>query len=135
MCVLFVQHRAEKLSLSVDKLFPNDATNKQLTLEYTQNPVWLQLNTLPTMASENATNALQVVTSYYANNKMINLLQSIPNIDMVLQVWRDEALKNKQLNSSLAQNDDLKLSSLFETPWVSVAEKEDEQTKTYFVKT
>ncbi len=125
----FVQHKPEKLSLSVDKLFPNDATNKQLTLEYTQNPVWLQLNTLPTMASENATNALQVVTSYYANNKMINLLQSIPNIDMVLQVWRDEALKNKQLNSSLAQNDDLKLSSLFETPWVSVAEKEDEQTK------
>lgn len=106
----------------------NDKDNK-LTVEYTDNPAWLILQTLPTIAETNENNALSLAAAYYAGSLGRNIVESVPDFKRVLELWRQESGDETSLMSSLQKNEELKSVVLSETPWLMDAEKEADQKR------
>lgn len=106
----------------------NDKDNK-LTVEYTDNPAWLILQTLPTIAETNENNALSLAAAYYAGSLGRNIVESVPDFKRVLDLWRQESGDETSLMSSLQKNEELKSVVLSETPWLMDAEKEADQKR------
>ncbi len=121
------QHGTETIDLS--KLVPADAKNAKLTLEYTNNPVWLMVQALPAVGSPNDANAISLAASFYANGIGKYIIDQNPQIKPVFEQWQqeDKTSKISSLNSQLAKNEDLKNLVLSETPWVMDADNETEQ--------
>ena len=123
------QHQPGTVNIDLSKLVPADAKNAKLTLEYTNNPVWLMVQALPTVGSPNDDNAISLAASYYANGIGKYIIDQNPQIKPVFEQWQQED-KNSQLstlNSQLEKNEDLKNLVLSETPWVMDADNETEQ--------
>lgn len=106
----------------------NDKDNK-LTVEYTDNPALLILQTLPTIAETNENNALSLAAAYYAGSLGRNIVESVPDFKRVLDLWRQESGDETSLMSSLQKNEELKSVVLSETPWLMDAEKEADQKR------
>lgn len=106
----------------------NDKDNK-LTVEYTDNPAWLILQTLPIIAETNENNALSLAAAYYAGSLGRNIVESVPDFKRVLDLWRQESGDETSLMSSLQKNEELKSVVLSETPWLMDAEKEADQKR------
>ena len=120
------QHQPGTESIDLSKLVPADAKNLKLTLEYTNNPVWLMVQALPAVGSPNDDNAISLAASYYANSIGKYIIDQNPQIKPVFEQWKQE--KNEaSLASQLAKNQDLKNLVLSETPWVMDADNETEQ--------
>ncbi len=106
----------------------NDKDNK-LIVEYTDNPAWLILQTLPIIAETNENNALSLAAAYYAGSLGRNIVESVPDFKRVLDLWRQESGDETSLMSSLQKNEELKSVVLSETPWLMDAEKEADQKR------
>ncbi len=125
----FTQHQAGKQTIDLTKLFAvNEMTNK-LTIEYTNNPAWLMIQTLPTYAVSESDNVIAQATSYYVNAIAANILRQSPEIKTVIDQWRSEEGKETSLMSAMEKNQELKNVLLEETPWVNDAEKEASQKR------
>lgn len=111
------------------KLFPVDAKDAKLTIEYTNNPAWLMIQALPTMAAGSSENAITQATSYYANALGQYLMNISPKIRQTVMKWREETDSLGSLDSSLEKNEELKDLLLSETPWVPNADKESSQKR------
>ena len=101
----------------------------QLTVEYTNNPAWLMIQTLPTVAQAHEKNAISQSAAYYANSIASYLLHQSPRIKSVIEQWKREQGTETSLMSSLEKNQELKTMVLDETPWVADAHHEADQKR------
>lgn len=121
--------RGEK-NISIDSLFPKEAADKKLTVEYTANPSWLMIQALPYVAQANEKNVVSLVSAYYANVLGKYIMSQSPVIKKVVELWKKEKKSGEEsLLSALEKNQELKTLVLDETPWVMDADKETDQKK------
>lgn len=99
--------------------------NHQLTLEYTSNPSWIAIQSLPYLMEYEHECAEQTFARFYANALASEIISSNPKIATVFEDWR----KNGKLNSKLEENEELKSIILAETPWLNDSQSEDEKKK------
>jgi len=99
--------------------------NHQFTLEYTSNPTWLAIQSLPYLMEYEHECAEQTFARFYANALASEIISSNPKIAELFETWR----KNGKLNSKLEENEELKSIILAETPWLNDAQNEDEKKK------
>ena len=119
-----------KKEIAMDILFPKDAAEKKLTVEYTANPTWLMIQALPYMAETDEKNAMSQVAGYYANVLGRHIMKQSPVIKKVVDLWKNEKNDgNGTLMSALEKNQELKAIVLDETPWVMDADKEADQKR------
>ena len=136
--VPFTQHGAGTKTIDLTKLFgsseiktPNTQhpTSNTLTFEYTNNPAWMMIQTLPTVATSLEKNAISQAAAYYANSLADHLLKQSPNIKTTIELWKREQGAETSLMSSLEKNQELKTMVLDETPWVAEAHHESDQKR------
>ncbi|SFE72201.1 alpha-2-macroglobulin family protein [Flavobacterium xueshanense] len=99
--------------------------NHQITLEYTSNPSWIAIQSLPYLMEFEHECAEQTFARFYANALASEIISSNPKIANLFETWR----KNGKLNSELEENEELKSIILAETPWLNDAKSEDEKKK------
>lgn len=114
-----------KHSIPLDKLFAHDskeATGRSITIEYTRDPKWLAIQTLPSMVSPKGKDAFSLASAFYASSLAYGIEQKFPQVAQAIQDWstRDTAA----LQSPLCKNQELADVLLQETPWVLEAENE-----------
>jgi TonB-dependent SusC/RagA subfamily outer membrane receptor len=115
-------------SYSFNTLKNNTSTtlrNHQLTLEYTSNPAWYAIQSLPYLMEFPHECAEQTFSRYYANSIGSLILNSNPKIKTVFDSWK----ANGQLTSKLEQNEELKQVLISETPWIRDAQSDTEKKK------
>lgn len=118
----------ENKEYSFNKLKKNNSTtlkNHQLTLEYTSNPAWYAIQSLPYLMEFPHECAEQTFSRYYANSIGSYILNSNPSIKTVFENWKG----NGQLTSKLEQNKELKQLLISETPWLKDAQSDSEKKK------
>lgn len=87
--------------------------NHLLTLEYTTNPTWLAIQSLPYLMEYEHECAEQTFSRFYANTIATQIINSNPKINAIFESW-----KNKETQKSKIEiNDELKSILLTETPW------------------
>ena len=123
----FTLTKPQTKTINTASLFASDAQKKQLTIEYTQNPTWLSILSLPSIAEPKDNNAIDIAAALYANITARAILKASPSIKNVLEIWRNNPTKESPLTSALEQNAELKSLVLAETPWVLEADKETMQ--------
>lgn len=123
----FYQNHKGDQEIDLSHLFPAGCKDKKLTVEYTANPLWLVLQSMPTLANPNDKDAASLSAAIFANVLGKKILSSSPLIAKTIALWKHEAGKENSLVSNLAKNSELKTMVLDETPWVSAAENEGER--------
>ena len=127
--VPFTQHEPGVKTIDLTKLVPSDAKNTKLTVEYTNNPAWLMVQTLPFVGDVNEKNAISLAAAYYANKLGAHLIGQAPQVKNVFAQWQREEGNETSLMSALEKNQELKALVLNDTPWVLDADDESSQKK------
>ena len=125
----FTQHEPGVKTIDLTKLVPSDAKNTKITVEYTNNPAWLMVQTLPFVGDVNEKNAISLAAAYYANKLASHLIGQVPQVKSVFAQWQREEGNETSLMSALEKNQELKALVLNETPWVLDADDESSQKK------
>lgn len=125
----FYQNKPGVKNIDLSRLFPADSKDRKLTIEYTNNPAWLVLQALPTIANPNDDNAMSLAAALYANVIGSTVLSSSPKIAQTIKLWQQETGGKASLASNLEKNEELKTMVLDETPWVADANHESDQKK------
>jgi TonB-dependent SusC/RagA subfamily outer membrane receptor len=99
--------------------------NHLFTLEYTSNPTWLALQSLPYLMEYQHECAEQTFSRYYGNFIATEIISSNPKIATLFESWKN----NPKAVSKLTQNEELKSIVLNETPWLLDAENEELKNK------
>ncbi|MFT3705658.1 MAG: alpha-2-macroglobulin family protein [Agriterribacter sp.] len=117
---------------SFEKLLKSGASTTQknygLTVEYTANPAWYAVQSLPYLTEYPYECAEQTFNRYYANILAGTIANSNPKIKAVFEKWSKDS-SGKSLQSVLEKNEELKSVLLQETPWLVQAKSESEQKK------
>jgi uncharacterized protein YfaS (alpha-2-macroglobulin family) len=117
-------------SFSLDKLARKTSPtleNYRLTLEFSGNPVWYAIQALPTLAAPQSDNILSWFAACYSNTLATRIMNSVPKIKQIIDVWTKQGGTKETLFSSLEKNEELKAILLEETPWIMESETETEQ--------
>lgn len=93
-----------------------------LTLEYTSNPAWSALQSLPYLMEFEHECSEQLFSRFYAQRLARRLLEANPKIAGVFTEWAKG-------DSTEVQNDDLRRLIAAETPWADDLKKESEKKK------
>lgn len=99
----------------------------QVTLEFTSNPAWYAIQSLPYLMEYPYECTEQVFSRYYANSLATSVANSHPKVKSVFDSWK--AITPDALESNLSKNQELKYALLEETPWVLSAQSEAQQKK------
>jgi len=121
---------AETKTFSMSKLVNNTSntlTNYKLSLEFTSNPAWYAVQSLPYLMEYPYECAEQVFSRLYANSIATHIVNSNPKIKEIFDRWRDA--NPDALLSNLEKNEELKGLLLQETPWVLEAKNESERKR------
>lgn len=113
-------------SVTMDNLAKNTSTtldNFKLTFEYTSNPAWYAIKSLPYLMEYEHECAEQTFSRYYANAIASHILTSNQQIKAVFDSWA----QNDSLKSNLEKNEELKSIILAHTPWLLEGQSETEQ--------
>lgn len=100
-------------------------THESLTVEYTSNPAWYAVQSLPYLMEYPYECAEQTWNRYYANALASSVVKNTPKIAQIFASWK--TLDTAALTSNLQKNEELKSVLLEETPWVLAAKSESEQ--------
>ncbi len=93
------------------------------TLEFTSNPVWYAVQSLPYLMEYPHECSEQIFSRMYANTLASSVVEKMPQIKRVYERWKGtDAMK-----SNLSKNQELKYALLEETPWVMDAQNEEQQ--------
>lgn len=125
--VPFTQHEPGVKTIDLTKLFPDGTAQQKLTVEYTNNPAWLMVQSLATLGQPYETSAIDQAASYYSNMLAMTILKQTPSAKKVFEQWKMETGNETSLQSNLEKNQELKDIILAETPWVNSADRETEQ--------
>ena len=101
--------------------------NYKLTLEFTSNPAWYAIQSLPYLMEYPYECAEQTFARLYANTIAAHIASSSPKIKAVFDQWK--TLSPDALLSNLEKNQELKALSLEETPWLLDGKDESERKK------
>jgi len=124
--VPYTQHEPGVKTIDLTKLFPAGTAQQKLTIEYTNNPAWLVVQSLPILGQPCEHSAIDQAASYYSNLLGKTLLNQNPQVKSVFEQWKRES-NQTSLTSQLEKNQELKDLVLNETPWVNAADRESEQ--------
>jgi len=97
------------------------------TFEYTSNPVWYAVQSLPYIMEYPHRCTEQIFNRLYANALASHISNANPRIKEIFDLWR--ATDSDALVSNLSKNEELKYALLEESPWVQEAQSETEQKK------
>ena len=127
--VAYTQHEAGVKSIDLNSLFPAGTTQQKLTVEYTNNPAWLMVQSLPVLGQPWEDSAIDQAASFYSNLLAKHLLKQSPQVKGVFEQWKREEQSGdlSSLTSQLSKNQELKDLILEETPWVNAADRDTEQ--------
>ncbi len=100
------------------------AKTQAFTLEFTPNPAWYAVQSLPYLMEYPHECTEQIMSRLFANTLASSVANSNPKIKAVFDRWKSEG---KALTSNLAKNQELKTALLEETPWVLEAQSEAQQ--------
>ena len=125
--VPYTQHKPGVKTINLSTLFPQGTSQHKLTVEYTNNPVWLMVQALPVLGQPWEHSAIEQAASYYSNLLAKTLLAQTPQVKTTFEQWKRENSQLSTLNSQLDKNQELKDLTLSETPWVGAADRESEQ--------
>jgi uncharacterized protein YfaS (alpha-2-macroglobulin family) len=117
-----------KKEYTFENLKNNNSTtlrNHQFTLEYTSNPTWIALQSLPYLMDSEHESSEQTFARFYANALATTIITSNPQIAAVFESWK----KDGKPHSKLEENEELKSLILAETPWIKDAQSEEEKKK------
>ncbi|MDI3322303.1 alpha-2-macroglobulin family protein [Pinibacter soli] len=98
-----------------------------LTVEYTSNPAWYAVQSLPYLTDFPYECAEQTFNRYYANALAGMIANKAPKLKAIVEKWN--ATDSSALLSNLQKNEELKSVLLEETPWVLEAKNEAQQKK------
>lgn len=117
----------EEKTVTVGSLASASATSvgQQLTLDYTTNPAWLAVKSMPYLMEFPYDCSEQLFSKFYANTLGHKLIMDYPGIRSVFENWK----ANDRFESNLTRNQDLKSALNQETPWVMAAQSEAEQQR------
>ena len=124
--VPYTQHEPGVKTIDLTRLFPIGTTQQKLTVEYTNNPAWLMVQSLPILGQPWEHSAIDQAASYYSNLLAKTLLDKNPQVKTTFEAWKRES-NQTSLTSQLEKNQELKDLVLNETPWVGAADRESEQ--------
>lgn len=99
--------------------------NHQFTFEYTSNPTWIAIQSLPYLMEYEHECAEQTFARFYSNTLATEIINNNPKIQKIFDDWK----KIEKPVSKLEQNEELKSLILAETPWMKDAENEEEKKK------
>ena len=125
--VPYTQHEPGVKTIDLTALFPQGTTQQKLTVEYTNNPAWLMVQSLPIVGQPWEHSAIDQAASYYSNLLAKTLLAQNPQVKATFEQWKHEDGSLSPLASSLSRNEELKDLLLAETSWVCDADRETEQ--------
>ena len=101
--------------------------NQAYTLEFTANPAWYAVQSLPYLMEYPYECAEQTFARYYSNALASHIVNSKPKIRLIFESWK---LKSPEsFLSNLEKNQELKALLLEETPWVLQSKNESENKK------
>jgi hypothetical protein len=103
----------------------NTLKNHKLILEFTSNPIWYVIKSLPYLMEYPHECSEQLFNRYYANIIASKIVNSLPKIKKIFESWKSKG----GLKSALSTNEELKSILLEETPWVLNAESEEKKQK------
>ncbi|MCL9805201.1 MG2 domain-containing protein [Flavobacterium amniphilum] len=118
---IWVREKTKK-ELSFENFKNNDSKtlkNHLFTFEYTSNPAWFALQSLPYLMEYEHECAEQTFARYYANFIATQIINSNPKISELFESWKKETKKSR-----LEMNEELKSLVLQETPWLLDADEE-----------
>ena len=130
--VAFTQNEPGTLDINLRPLFPDNSSDRKLTVEYTNSPAWLMIQALPTMSTTNDDNAISLAAAYYANSIGRHIMHLSPVIKQTVELWQKEDSQQtdaSSLQSALQKNQQLRQIVLDETPWLLAADRESEQKR------
>ncbi len=125
--ISYSQNEPGVKSIDLTPLFPQGTTQQKLTIEYTNNPAWLIVQSLPVIGQPCEHSAIDLAASYYSNRLAQTLIAQSPQVKGVFEQWKRTDSHRSPLTSHLSQNEELKDLLLAETPWGAAADREDEQ--------
>ncbi|GAB4295004.1 MAG: alpha-2-macroglobulin family protein [Marinilabiliales bacterium] len=102
--------------------------HEKYTLEFTSNPAWYAVQSLPYLIEYPYECAEQIFSRYYANSLASHIANSNPKIKQVFDSWKNTKGSDALL-SNLGKNQELKSLLLEETPWVLNAQDENERKR------
>ena len=105
----------------------NTLAHHAITVEYSSNPVWYAVQSLPYLMEYPYECAEQTFNRYNANIMASYITRTMPAIQAVFEKWKN--YDTAALLSNLQKNEELKSAFLQETPWVLDAKNESEQKK------
>jgi hypothetical protein len=117
-------------TFTLEKLVNNNSTtltHHQLTLEFTSQPAWYAIQSLPYLMEYPYECAEQVFSRYYANSIASFVANSDPKIKRIFDSWKN--ITPDALLSNLEKNQELKSLVLEETPWVRDAKGESDRKR------
>ncbi len=98
------------------------------TVEFTSNPAWIAVQSLPYLQGYPHQCAEQVWNRLYANLVARKIVTQYPEIGRTYERWTKDP-NSVSLMSNLSKNQELKSAMLEETPWVRDAMSEEEQMR------
>lgn len=100
-------------------------THQSVTVEYSSNPAWYAVQSLPYLMEYPYECAEQTWNRYYANTLASHIVNASPRIAQIFKLWKGK----DALQSNLHKNQELKSLVLQETPWVLASKTEDQQKR------
>ncbi len=101
-------------------------SNHQYTVEFTANPAWSAVQSMPYLAEYPYECAEQTFSRVFANAITRHIMNSSPKIKAIYAEWEKTSGSADALISALDKNPELKSVLLKETPWVNEAQDETE---------
>lgn len=98
-------------------------THQSVTVEYSSNPAWYAVQSLPYLMEYPYECAEQTWNRYYANTLASHIVNASPRIAAVFRSWKG----SDALQSDLVKNQELKSLLIQETPWVLAVKTEEAQ--------
>lgn len=123
----FTLNQPGQRQISLADLLPKGSKEQRLTLEYTDNPAWLMVQSLPLVSKTQDDNAVSQAVAYYANSIGRYLMKQRPDIEQTINAWRQEEGKETSMMSNLSKDQELKTLLVDETPWLMQARREEDQ--------
>ena len=126
----FIVRNEGEVNVPLNKLFNEDsptASNKKMTLEFSGNPIWLAIQSLPSLQQPQSENAISWVASLYAGQVAAYILNGNPMIKTTLEAWQKRRQESNDLLTPLLKNPELKQILLEESPWLLEANTEEQQ--------
>ncbi|MBO4819871.1 MAG: carboxypeptidase-like regulatory domain-containing protein [Prevotella sp.] len=120
----FTMHQPTTLTLDVDSMLQGSDRHRSMTIEYTDNPVWMMVTAMPTLTTRPQDNAISQAVALYVNRLGENILNTSPLPGRVISQWREAPVDDSPLIGELQKNDGMYGIVLAETPWVMDAKWE-----------